>query len=252
MTKLGIGSKVAVIVSFAALCGVLGCADFQDVDQTAGDEVLSHDDVASEVAAQQAQAASPNARSAANIAVASMAASGAGCPKGSWSVDRVPEGNAFTISFNSYVIEAPPTTTPTTKSLSCIFNIQLRTPKNLSYAVTHIQYFGYANLSAGMRANLVANYLFTGGGRPVVQDFRHDFPVPSEGSYAVNDQITRRGTSLSWAPCDITNNLQVRTRLTIDSIYHGRPGLLSLDNIDGRTEAGLKIVLQTGDCPSDR
>ena len=252
MTKHGIGSRVAVSLAFTALNALMGCAGLPEDDQQASDdEVIWHDRDEAEVLAQQI-VPPPNSGpiSGDNIRIESVAATGAGCPRGSWTAEMVPEGNAFTITFNSYVVEAPPTSTPSLKRLPCDISLKVRTPRNLSYAVTSFQYFGYANLSPGMKARLIANYAFTGlGVAPALKTFQYDFPVPYNTTFAVNDNIQARGNAPSWAPCDISSNLQVRTSLVLEAANTAMPGVLAMDNLDGRAEAALKINFRTGSCP---
>ncbi|MET0339441.1 MAG: DUF4360 domain-containing protein [Polyangiales bacterium] len=245
MTTLGIGSKAAASLALTALSFVTGCADLPADDAQLVTEGVAEAGAA-EVAAQRS-----GELSGANITIDSVSASGAGCPAGSWEAERVPEGNAFTLTFNQYAIEAPATTTAAIHQLPCNISLRIRTPKNLSYAVTSFQYFGYANLTTGMKASLLANYAFTGFGvADVRKEFRHDFPIPYDTTFALNDEITARGVAPTWAPCDITSNLQVRTRLTLETSNRTRPGILAMDNIDVRAQAALKINIRTGPCPA--
>lgn len=246
MTKHGIGSRVAVSFACAAFGLMAGCADLQ------GDEGLSQEEAESEVLEQRVVSPNSGPLSGENIKFEGVTASGSGCPTGSWQTEVVPENNAFTITFNNYSIDiAPPTGNQTAvKSLACNISIRVRTPRDLSYAVTSFQYFGYANLVSGMKGTLSAAYAFTGFGvSPTFKDLNHSFPVPTETTYAVNDDVVARGLRLFWAPCSVTSNLQVRTRLTAESKNKERPALLSMDNLDVRGQAALRINIRTGPCP---
>jgi hypothetical protein len=248
MTKHGIGNRVAVSLACAALGVMAGCADLQADDQQA----LSQDEAAPEVLEQRIVPPTSGPVSGENIKIEGVTASGSGCPVGSWEAEMVPENNAFTITFNNYSIDvAPPTGNQTAiKSLACNISIKVRTPRDLSYAVTSFQYFGYANLAQGMKGTLYAAYAFTGFGvAPTFKDLNHTFPIPTETTYAVNDDIVARGLRLFWAPCSLTSNLQVRTRLSAESKNKERPALLSIDNVDVRAQAALRINIRTGPCP---
>lgn len=250
MTKHGIGSRAAVSLAFAAFNLMMGCANLEEGDAQANDDLVVQEGDSPESLAQVVPPANSGPLSGENIAIESVSATGLGCPRGSWTAETVPEGTAFTLTFSSFSIDAPPTTTPKVNQLACNVSLKIRTPRSLSYAVTSFQYFGYANLAAGMKASLIADYAFTGFGiAPALKTFRYDFPVPYDTTFALNDEISARGNAPSWAPCNISSNLQVRTRLALETANTTRPGLLAMDNLDGRAQAALKINFRTGSCP---
>ena len=239
----------SIVVGLAlALGALMGCADLQGDDQQVVDDVASAEET--QIAEQRAPSNS-GPLSGDNIKIESVSASGSGCPAGSYTAEVLPEGNALTITFEKYIIEAPPTTTSTLKRLACNLSFRLRTPKNLSYAVASFQYFGYANLAAGMKGSLTANYAWTGFGvNNTYKPYTYNFPVPFDNTYALNDDVVARGSSLYWAPCNLTSNLQVRTQTVLESSSRDRPGVLAVDNVDLRTQAALKIYFRTGPCPA--
>ena len=251
MKMLRAGTRVSMSLPLAILSIMMGCADPHGDDPHTTDDLASFSDDATEAAAQEFVPPSNSGElSGDHIKIESIRMTGRGCQAGTWSSEKVPESNAFTLTFNKYIIEAQPTATPTSYQLPCSISLTLRTPKNLSYSITSFQYFGYANLSNGMKATLLADYAFTGYGvANSPKEFRHNFPVPYDTTYAVNDDFVARGIAPSWAPCDITSNLQIRTRLILEN-SSDRPGVLAMDNLDARSQAALKINVQTGPCPT--
>jgi hypothetical protein len=247
MSNKSIRSSVVVGFAFTALSALVGCADLQGDVSRIDDEVSSFDET--EIAAQRLPP-STGELSGDNIKIENVTASGAGCPSNSWSYELVPEGNALTITFDRYLIEAPATSTPVVKQLPCNISLRIRTPKNLSYAITSFQYYGYANLTSGMKGTLLADYAWTGFGvANTHKTFRYDFPIPYDTTYALNDDIVARGNALSWAPCEITSSLQVRSRLMVENANTQRPAVLAMDNVDVRAQAALRITFRTGACP---
>lgn len=251
MTNHEFRSAMAAALTLTALSVTSGCADLSDVDERASHDGEPHarEERPAELAQQFVPPSNAGELSGDHIKIESITASGSGCPKGSWTADKVPEGNAFTLTFEKYVIEAPASSTPTKTTLDCTLSLKLQTPKDLSYAVTSFQYFGYANLSAGMKASLDASYAFAGSGvseRPA--PFHYDFPVPYETTYAVNDDVEARGAATSYSPCDVSTTLTIRTRLTLENAG-AAPGILAMDNTDARARGAMKVNVFTRGCP---
>ena len=186
----------------------------------------------------------------ANIKIDSITATGDGCPSGTWTAQQVPEGSAFTLTLESYIVEAQATSTPAIVQLNCELVLEVSTPKDLSYAVTSFQFFGYARLAVGMKADLHAEHIISGTG---IADnsavFHYDLPVPYDTTYAVDDRIEARGAAPSWSECSASSTLTIRTRLTLENTSPDEPGVLTMDNIDGRGEGATKMNVSTRACP---
>jgi hypothetical protein len=243
MRKHRLRDWLAVSLAVAALSAV-GCVD---VSTEAERDPL--DDVVTEAAALQVPL-DAGVPSGANVKFEVVGTAGSGCPAGTWHLESVPEGNAFTVTFDRFALETPPTVTAITSEAFCSLSIKVVTPKGLSYAVSSFQFYGYANMRAAMSGSLLVSYAFQGFGiRDTQKVLRHDFTPPLDETYAVNDEVVARGIPLSFAPCDITTNLQVRVRLVLQSSNPDAPGILTMDNLDGRAEAAVGVSLETRPCP---
>lgn len=252
MTEHGFSNRFAVGIATTALSIAVGCADLQADGEALGDRDSADGPAAGEVLEQQSPPADAGELSGDNFKFGTITATGDGCPTGSWTLDKVPEGSAFTVTFEKYSIDAPATATPTVTTLGCTLKLEILTPRNLSYAVTSFQFFGYANLSPGMKARLLAAYSFSGASvTPARKDFRYDFPTPYDTTYAINDDA--QTSAPVYTPCGAKASLEIKTSLILDrGTNTDAPGILAMDNVDARGQAALKVGIQTMRCPVTR
>ena len=244
MKNYRVSSRATALV-VTAFSAMTGCADL-GADDSAADDARG----AADLAQQFVPPSNAGELDGANIKIESIDATGKGCPAGSWTAEKVPEGTAFTLTFEKYVIEAPASSTLVSSQLNCDVNLKIRTPKDLSYAVTSFQFYGYANLSEGMKASLDAEYFFAGNGiGERTAPYHYDLPVPFDTTYAVNDDVEARGVAPSWSACDVSSTLTIRTRLTLANANPDKPGILAMDNIDARAKGAMKVNIRTRSCP---
>ena len=216
--------------------GLVGCAD----TSAEGDVEPASDSVeqAPETAALQAD---PN-----KINIASVSASGSGCPAGSWSKSISPDGLALTMTFSRYFLETGPTSTAV-KSLACNVSLRLNMPSGYSVGVTKISYSGYAYLERGVNAEQIVNYAWTGAGTISQNEAKSTITGPYDNNYVFTDNVQTSGRGIVWSPCNITSNLQVRTRLVLNNTSRAT-GYVNTNALDVQQDTKLVISFGQKSC----
>lgn len=179
------------------------------------------------------------------------AVTGPGCPNAaSWNLEEVPEGNAFTLTFNALALEVVPAQAPITKEIYCDLSLNIGSSRPVSYAIASFQYFGYAYLRDGMSGALDVRYGFAGNATAAAQttELRYDLKPPVEGSFAYDDNV-QADQGATWSRCAGATPLRIRLRLSLTSTNREWPGLLTLSNVDRRS-AEVRINFDARNCAS--
>ena len=144
------------------------------------------------------------------VKITNITASGSGCPAGSWSVRPAADGSGMEVSFDKFSLSAGPDK-PSVQSLACNVSLKFDAPRGSSIAVQSVEYTGEAELAQGASAEIISNVAFTGVGTP--SNSESVFNVPKSGPFT----FVSKPRELYWSPCDITSNLQLRTRVVLNS-----------------------------------
>jgi hypothetical protein len=221
-----------VLCALVSVLGAAACADAPMEEDLAPASEASES--TSETAALQVD---PN-----KIAIRDVNASGAGCPRGSWTSSLSSDGLALTLTFAKYFLEATPSK-PTVQSLACNITLGLDMPRGYTVGVTKVSYSGYANLQRGVTAEQIANYAWTGVGTVEGRQFTTKLAGPIDEDYVWTDDVVTRGVGIQFAPCDIRSSLQIRSRLTLNNPQRAN-GYFNTAAID--VEQGTTLVINFG------
>lgn len=219
------------------LCAVVSalsagaCADAPETDVEPG--ISDADDTASPAAQQSGGDG--------KIRIKSVSAFGTGCPSGSWDAFVSSDGLALHIGFDKYFLEGAPNK-PTLQSTNCQVTLVLDMPRGYVYGVTKVSYTGYANLEKGVTAEQIADYAWTGLGASSSGSARSKLTGPYDKSWTFSDDVEERGAGIPWTRCDITSNLQIRSRLTLTNNVKGF-GYINTTALDAEQDTKLVINL---------
>ena len=229
----------------ALFAGAFGCA--RPLDEISNDEMEGVDPVAVARAVYQPGVVDVVSRRP-PLSMQVTRVTGPGCPDASsWDMEQVPQGNAFTLTFHAMTLQVPAVQTPVAQETYCDLYIDVGSTVPVSYAVASFQYFGFASLQPGMTGTLAVRYGFTDS-TPITQmpEVRHELDVPTHTSFAFRDDVVAR-ESTSWSPCSVSSELGMRVRIAITSENRQWPGLLSLDQVDGKASE-VRIDLASRTC----
>jgi Domain of unknown function (DUF4360) len=164
-----------------------------------------------------------------SLKISNISYGGTGCPAESARVEIAPDQKAFTVIFDQFVAQLGPGIPLTESRKNCQVNVGLHVPNGFTYAITSIDYRGYANLAPGAQGMQKSSYYFQG-----------QMPTASawttfNGSYDQDWQIrdTVETAALVWAPCGVERALNINAQLQIKKGTSTGQSFMQMDSEDG-------------------
>jgi hypothetical protein len=166
------------------------------------------------------------------IVIDVVTVNGSGCPAGTAAVAVSPDNTAFTVTYSSYMAMVGVGSTSTDWRKNCQLNIVVHVPSGFTYAISKVDYRGFASLAAGATALERANYYFQGQSQTAYAS--HPFTGPLGDDWQTTDEVGL--AALVWAPCGALRNLNINTELramagTSDATK--TTSFISMDSTDG-------------------
>jgi hypothetical protein len=166
------------------------------------------------------------------IVIDVVTVNGTGCPSGSAAVAVSPDNTAFTVTYSKYMAMVGVGSVSTDWRKNCQLNIVVHVPAGFTYAISKVDYRGFASLAAGATALERANYYFQGSSQTVYAS--HPFTGPLGDDWQTTDEVGI--ASLIWAPCGALRNLNINTELRAmagTSDVTKTTSFISMDSTDG-------------------
>lgn len=155
---------------------------------------------------------------------------GEGCPEGTSAVNIAPDAGAFTVLFGAYVATAGAGTGTVADRKSCAINLILHVPQGWTFALTAVDFRGFADLTQwarGQEQSLVAyppRSIYTRLATldlagPIRTDYLHHIDTPARNRI--------------YAPClGASRNLLLNTTMGV-STQRNATALMTVDSVDG-------------------
>jgi hypothetical protein len=176
----------------------------------------------------------------ADVYIESLTYGGTGCPQGSVGQSMSDDRSNFTLVFDEFVASTGPGISPHERSKECQLEMNLHVPSGWTYSVTSVDYRGYVQLDAGMKATLRATYSFDGV--DILEPHR-TFEGPVSKDYLVHDS-TPIQTQGVQAPCGVVTPLGIDSTLQIvPRSNHTGEGQITIDSQDGKVTTIMGIEL---------
>lgn len=157
---------------------------------------------------------------------------GSGCPLGTAAVAVSPDNTAFTVTYSDYVAQVGVGTKPTDYRKNCQLNLKVNVPSGFTYAISQVDYRGFASLEAGATGLERANYYFQGS--TATQFINHPFAGPLADDWQSTDIV--EVAALVFAPCGEKRNLNINTELRVaagTSNPATTTSFMTMDSTDG-------------------
>ncbi|RZU50791.1 uncharacterized protein DUF4360 [Krasilnikovia cinnamomea] len=143
------------------------------------------------------------------IVIDVVTVNGTGCPAGTAAIAVSPDNTAFTVTYSAYTAQVGVGAAPTDWRKNCQLNIVVHVPHGFTYAISKVDYRGFASLAAGASAIERANYYFQGQSQTAY--ISHPFYGPLGDDWQTTDEVAV--AALVWAPCGALRNLNINTEL---------------------------------------
>ncbi|MET0340231.1 MAG: DUF4360 domain-containing protein, partial [Polyangiales bacterium] len=167
---------------------------------------------------------------------AEVTANGTGCPAGTWDTTISPDGQTFTVTFNSYSARVDENSAISIKD--CQLGIKLQSPQQVSYSVQGFRFSGYSYLEQGVSASQSATFYVQGNPGNSIEA-RTDLEGPRNGPYSLSTDV-ELGKKL-WSPCSAERTLNVQTRLRLRNGDPRRSGFLNLAAVNGSAKLVMRL-----------
>ncbi len=174
-----------------------------------------------------------------SVLLFSLTHSGSGCPQGTTALNVAPDNLAFTLLFDSFLVEGQ-ANSGNAVAASCVAEATIDVPAGWAFSVVSVDTRGFAsvatvNASVDVRTRVALN----GNGRSAQGHTR--IRGPFSGDFQTRAELRGNGNG-RWSPCNAT-----RHRLVIDTeMKLRRESLAAVDSIDGQIEA---MGLEWKRCP---
>ncbi|WP_412746989.1 DUF4360 domain-containing protein [Krasilnikovia sp. MM14-A1004] len=166
------------------------------------------------------------------IVIDVVTVNGTGCPAGTAAIAVSPDNTAFTVTYSAYTALVGVGSTSTDWRKNCQLNIVVHVPQGFTYAISKVDYRGFASLAPGSSAIERANYYFQGQSQTAY--ISHPFTGPLGDDWQTTDEVAV--AALVWAPCGALRNLNINTELramagTSDTAH--TTSFITMDSTDG-------------------
>ncbi|MFI0486161.1 DUF4360 domain-containing protein [Actinomadura sp. 9N215] len=165
---------------------------------------------ATAAAAVPAAAGPRPARGPEGFSVEIVGVTGSGCPVGTVRADTLEGKDAFTVVYSELMAQAGGSSSPVDARKNCQVFLQVSVPKDVTYAISSSEYWGFAHLENGANATLSAGFYIQGhsSGGMVTHTVN--------GFYDDLWNYTHRSHQLVFKPCGEERTLYINTQLRVD------------------------------------
>jgi Domain of unknown function (DUF4360) len=174
-----------------------------------------------------------------SVRIDSVTYSGTGCPAGTVDGAISPDGQQLFLGFDAYVAQTVPGGA-TLDRKNCQVRVSMEFAPRWTFAISSVDYRGFAGLKAGAFGQQVSTYFFAG--QPAIGDARASTRIvgPFFDNYSRRDTV---GT-LAYSDCrrryhDLVINTEVRVA--------GGEGLMTVDSVIQKVQHTYNLVWQP--CP---
>lgn len=180
------------------------------------------------------------------IVIDVVTVNGTGCPAGTAAVAVSPDNTAFTVTYSAYTALVGVGATSTDWRKNCQLNIVVHVPSGFTYAISKVDYRGFASLESGASAIQRANYYFQGQSQTAYVS--HTYKGPMGDDWQASDEVPI--ASLIYAPCGALRNLNINTELRAmagTSDPKKTTSFITMDSTDGALNTIYHFAWMT--CP---
>jgi hypothetical protein len=176
---------------------------------------------------------------AGTVTIDAVTASGSSCRPGSTAVSISPDNQAFTVTYSQFVAHAGAGANGGDSHAKCQLHVNVHTPAGYTYAVTEVDYRGWASIAAGATATETGSFSLqgdntkTGGSHTLT------------GPYGLDDsgwEFSDVSSQPVYVPCNRERKLDVIAELRVDaSKSDPESSVIGMDSIDGSTGSTHRV-----------
>lgn len=183
---------------------------------------------------------------AGSILIEAVTVNGSSCRPGTVATAISPDGAAFTVTYSEYIAQAGGDATPGAQRQKCKLTVRVRVPSGVTYAISQVDYRGFAELATGASAFQRASHQFQGD--PPSGYVDHRFTGPLSDVWQATDRVD--GSALIYAPCGKERKITIDTELSVEpgTSEPDAHSVFGMDSTDGSVASTYHFAWRT--CPS--
>ena len=180
------------------------------------------------------------------IVIDVVTVNGTGCPAGTATVAMSPDNTAFTVTYSAYTALVGVGAGTLDWRKNCQLNLVVHVPSGFTYAISKVDYRGFASVEKGATATQRANYYFQGQSQTAYAS--HSFAGPLADDWMTSDEVPV--AALVWSPCGALRNLNINTELRVAAGTSNTATTTSFISMDS-TDGSLNTIyhFQWANCP---
>jgi hypothetical protein len=183
------------------------------------------------------QRGNENSQPVSQVTVGNASYGGNGCPQGSMRAVFAPDNLSFSLLFDQFVAEVIDPATAKRDVMSCDALIPLQIPSGVQMKITRVDLRGFAALPVRAKAVLHSMFNFRGkSGDGTRMNLRYNFEGPVMDNYLLSSDAMAPGET-EVSPCGGSFNLRILNQLRVQTPRKGEKASITLDSVDGSTEA---------------
>jgi hypothetical protein len=166
------------------------------------------------------------------IVIDVITVNGTGCKAGTAAIAMSSDNTAFTVTYSAYTALVGLGSTSTDFRKNCQLNLIVHVPSGFTYAISKVDYRGFASIVKGASATERANYYFQGQSQTAYVS--HTFNGPLGDDWQTSDEVPL--ASMTWSPCGALRNLNINTELRVaagTSDVKKTTSFITMDSTDG-------------------
>lgn len=172
------------------------------------------------------------------VTIDTLSVNGTGCRSDTTTVAVSPDKEAFTVLYSTYLAQAGASTKNKDERRKCGITVRLNVPANMTYAVSAVDYRGFAHLEAGASATLSSRYHFQGSGTPAFTE--HAFASGLVDDWQVTDTV---GAGAEFGKCGKDRKIDIDTELRAQSPRVDSPtSFITMDSTDGEISSTYHLT----------
>lgn len=145
------------------------------------------------------------------LTVQIVTVSGSGCPQGTSAISMSPDNTRFIVTNSAYIALAGLGARPLDSRKNCFLTVMIAPPSGYTYAVSRVEYQGYAHLEAGATARERGDFFFQG--TRAAGYVSHEFVGPMDDEFFWDAPVDP--SALTWLPCGEQRYLNLATELRV-------------------------------------
>ncbi|MFI5492200.1 DUF4360 domain-containing protein [Actinoplanes sp. NPDC051859] len=175
------------------------------------------------------------------VTIEKIKVKGSGCRDNTVAVALSPDKTAFTVLYSAYLAQAGAGARNKEQRRACNLTIRLNVPATMQYAVTAVDYRGFAHLEPGATAALSARYQFQDSGAPT--STVHSFASGLDDSWQVTDLA---GSGAAFSGCGRGRKVDIDTELRVTTDRADAPtSFITMDSTDSAFASTYRLTYRT-------